>query len=274
MTDSIRAFFERSKAVLATYRWHRDDSNAVGAALERLVSQLGERIMRYRCRGQPGRFEAWRERRDGGPAADETTRRALEIVVGTAVGLPGSPKSRDHVEAFVAEHLWYFLTLEADPDECIVRVQGPSVEVTEIGGDGLTIHRESKDAISFRLWEIKKYSGTGSAASTVSGACRQLEANALRYLNKFSLLGQQEADEQIARLYGELLDHWLEATSEASAGVGLGTSSRAITNRSFQSLPKSFPRLVSPPRLQGCAAAIDDFSAFVERVRDELWKGL
>lgn len=274
MAEPLRKFFETARSDRPTYRWSRDLCVARDSDLLVLVRDLAERIMAYRCRGQPGRFEAWLSRRNGGPPLNDTVRRALEVVVGTAVGLPGRRRSTNHVEAFVAEHLWYFLTMESEAREFVVRVSGPSVEVTEIGGDGLTIHRNRQGHPYFRLWEVKKYSGNRSIAGTVSGACGQLAENALRYLNKFSLLGQEEGDAEIAKLYATLLDHWIDATSSAGAGVAVGTSSKTITTRSFQSLPRYFPRLCAPPRLQGHVAAVTDFAGFAEAVRDELWKGL
>jgi hypothetical protein len=270
----IRRFFQRAQTERPTYRWSRDDCAGGDSATQDLVEDLASRIMEYRCRGQPGRFTAWTGRRNGGPPHNDTVRRALEIVIGTAVGLPQDAKSRDHIEAFVAEHLWYFLTLEADNEESLVRVVGPSVEVTEIGGDGLTVYEATSGDLAFFLWEVKKYAGNGSATPTVTSACRQLDTEALRYLHKFSLLGQEEAEERVSQLYGRLLDEWIEATVAAGAAVAIGTSRAAITNRSFGALPRIFPRLAAPPRLQGCAAAVDDFPAFADVVKEEMWKGL
>lgn len=267
----LSALFRARTTTHTGYRWKRH-----GAARRfepRAAAVLAELIMRYRCRGQPAKFNSWRRRHNGGPAPTGANREVLEVLIQTAVGLPGKSRSPAHVQAFVAEHLWYFLLLAQRQQQHILVLEGPSFMVDEPGGDGLAIHSTPKRLV-FRLWEVKKYSGNRTISRTIGTACKQLDTQALRYLTKFSLLGQQQGELRVRRLFARLTNLWLRASPSAAVGVAVGASSRTIPTQSFGALARRFPRLLKPRRLEGMALGVGNFARFSTMVRDEIWKGL
>jgi hypothetical protein len=271
--DEISSYFENQTQTEVAHSWHSRVFSGDGGSEAELSELLARKIMAYRCRPNLARLEAWERQRLGEAEADETTRSALRIIVKSGIGLPDQPKSDNHIQAFIAEHLWYFLVLEGASDDTIIRVEGPSVEVNEQGGDGLVLSR-SGGVLTFRLWETKKYQGAGTVKRTITRACSQLSKNAERYLNKYSHLGTYVEDEEVARFYGRLLDMWIDTSQEASVGISIGTSVRSVPPKCFGAMPGRFPKLAGPERLIGLTEALDDFGRFSLQVRDEIWSGL
>lgn len=77
---------------------------------------------------------------------------------------PHTPPA-DHLEGYVSELVWYFLTKETPPDD-LVRLEPLGFAATDSGGDGLAIHKRDDGELFFRLWEIKKKTGSGSGNVT------------------------------------------------------------------------------------------------------------
>jgi hypothetical protein len=269
----VLPFFDELHHPERTHEWlsQSQGSTYPGAAL---ASVVAIRMVAWWCRSRPDRLDAWYSRHEGGPAPVGTIRESLEVVLRSTVGLPGSPRPVDHLEAVVAEHLWFFLTQDCSQRDSVAVIEGPSPEVTEIGGDGLVVHRLGDGNLMFRLWEIKKHTGESPVSQTVGRAYGQLSANAARYLNKVSLNGQYANAPDLARFYGRLMDEWIEATAAASAGVSVALSTPSLPKKAFTTFPRRFPRFLVPPRLRGQLSAVDDFKAFAKAVRDEIWKGL
>lgn len=257
-----------------TYSWSRHTLEGEESA-EEAARLVALRIMAYRCRNRPDRFEAWLQRFWGGAAPTGLIKRSLEIIIQTAVGLEAEPRSQAHVEAFVAEHVWFFLAEDFQTQDSLIAIEGPSVDVTEPGADGLVIHRLPNGSLMFRLWEIKKHSGSSHTSATARIAYSQIDAKAERYLNKVSLTGQYKSSTpEVERFYALLMDLWMAADPSASAGVAIVTSGRSVPTRAFTRFPDRFPRFVTPQRLRGLVAGLADFPNFATRVQSAIWRGL
>ena len=154
------------------------------ASAARLVAT---HIARERCGGAPQYFDAWLARHGGGPPHPPDLLDCLVAMVASeSIGKPPKGGSDEHIEGFVAEHIWHLLTIEnALTFGVPVRVDGPDWSVTDSGGDGLAIYR-SNGSLVFRLWESKAHTSDGTVREVVNGACRQVDSNALRYLARFS----------------------------------------------------------------------------------------
>jgi hypothetical protein len=256
---------------LATHRW----AEARLAVDNREVAALAVAwsIAQQRCGGAPQYFTAWSERHAGGPPHSTDMLACLEAFLGSeSIGTRASPAHHLHLEGFVAEHIWYLLTVEnavgfAPP----VRVDGPDWSVTDSGGDGLAIYRNG-DTLAFRLWESKAHTGSGSVDDVVTGACRQITSRAMRYLARFSKIGQHLSDADLQHFYGLLPEMWRRGDRQAGFGVSVATTSTE-TERCFDGLP-SYWSFTHDDQRQGLVVLIDDFGAFAETVREQLWKGL
>ena len=230
-------------------------------------------IARHRCGGAPQYFDAWLARHGGGPAHQPELRDCIVAMVASeSIGMPPDGASDEHIEGFVAEHIWHLLTMEnALTFGVPVRVDGPDWSVTDSGGDGLAIYR-SNGALSFRLWESKAHTADGTVREVVNGACRQVNSNALRYLARFSKIGQGLDDTELQQFYGSLLELWRTAAREAGGGISVATASDAVGD-CFGNYP-SYWAFGHDDQRQGLVVTIDDYAAFAKQVRQELWNGL
>jgi hypothetical protein len=278
----ISELFGSSETVTETHTWTLASHDPASLPNANLLAQiLADKIMEHQCRGCPHHYEAWKQRSiNGSPLPDSSRRILTEGFIGPIFGLPENPDSvpQAHLEGFVGQMVWYFLYLEMPPEE-IVRVEPPGFKATDPGGDSLAIHRVNGDYLMFRLWEIKKFTGdsasdSGSVSSTVGTAYTQLDANALKYLARYTVVGQEISDPILAEFYGRLADFWIEGQKEASVGVSVITSLCHVPERCFTTFGERFPRLLNPIRLRGMLAAIGDFSNFAMMVRSQIWTGL
>jgi hypothetical protein len=164
------------------------------------------------------------------------------------------------------------LELSVEP---IVRLERSGFAAIDHGGDGMAIHRASGGYLMFRLWEIKKSTGASSRVSnTVSSAYGQLQTKATEYLARYTSVGQELQNAELAEFYSKLPDLWDEAGREASVGVAVTTNLDNVPATCFTTFGDQFPRLTTPKRLKGMLTAIDDFPAFSEKVQGAVWKGL
>jgi hypothetical protein len=175
----------------------------------------------------------------------------------------------------VAEYLWYALTVDGGVADSVFKVHPPGFLATSPGGDGLVIHRDAVGpTYSFRLWELKKCTGRKTVGGTVSVAFTQLEAKGARYLAQFTSIGQETDDPELAELYGHLVEDWLAGSPRAAAGVAVHTSTPKVPRRCFTRFGQRFARFTDPSQLRGLITAVDDFTAFAQRVRAVIWTGL
>jgi hypothetical protein len=230
-------------------------------------------IARHRCGGAAQYFDAWLARHGGGSPHPPDLRDCLmALIASDSIGPPPNGGRDEHLEGFVAEHVWHLLTMEnaltfGDP----VRVDGPDWSVTDSGGDGLAIYR-SNGILVFRLWESKAHTGDGAVRDVVNGACRQVDSKALSYLARFSKVGQNLSDPELQQFYGRLLEMWRAAAREAGGGISVATASDSIGD-CFGNYP-NYWAFTNDDQRQGLVVTIEDYLAFAKQVRQELWNGL
>lgn len=273
---AISDFFQLAESKTRTHTWTLVQHDPEDSPVDALAEVLAERIVEFRCRGCPHHFQAWKQRVKVESSLPKTSKAALEAFIRLVFGLPDNKDevTKDHLEGFIAEHLWYFLCMETASTENIVRIEPPGFAATDPGGDGLIIHRILNGDLMFRLWEIKKCTGNSPVNSTVNTAYGQLNANALEYLARYSGIGQELQDAELSNFYGQLVELWLDAEPGAAAGISVATSANNVPARCFTTFGKQFPQFVDPVRLKGMLTAIDDFSDFACKVREFVWKGL
>ena len=228
------------------------------ARTDQVVFWLAAHIASIRCGNTPQYFNAWLTRWLGGPPHPPELRECLEAFLGSeSIGTADEPASDDHLEGFVAEHVWHALVLEDFTGFVApLRVDGPDWSVTDSGGDGLSIHRVNV-ALVFRLWESKAHSSDGDVREVVNGACRQLTSRALRYLARFSLVGQALFDDELRLFYGQLVEYWRNASAEAGSGVSVTTTSTAPAVDSFGNFHRYWD-FTDQEQRQGLLVVIDD----------------
>jgi L-rhamnose isomerase len=91
---------------------------------------------------------------------------------------------------------------------------------------------------------------------------------------QFTSIGQETDDVELAALYGQLVESWLEGSDKAAAGVAVHTSASKVPRRCFTKFGERFARFTDPNQLRGLVTAVDDFAVFAQRVRDIVWTGL
>lgn len=250
-------------------RWTRK-ANDEGTTPEAIANLLAEFIMAFRCVGAPQYALAWQRVVAGGEPYSEQERQGVVAFVSPLLGEPARPLPDDQVQGAVAEHLWYLLVTSEPTDGEFFRVHGPKFHATAPGGDGLVIY--DGDTPSFRLWEIKKHASAGSVSRTVRDAYIQLRASAEKYLAHYSAAGQESDDPRWARVYAELIEHWVSADSRAGAGVAVATS--IAPTKCFSTFPANFPKLPDKHCRNALVAGLDNLPSISALVRDLAWTGL
>jgi hypothetical protein len=272
---SLRRFFIPKETRNRSYRWIRQDHDISVGLSNELADALADLIVRHRCRRCIHHYDAWRAAADGGARPTGTDAAGLHAWLDPVFGIPGAtPKPVDHVEGFVAEHLWYFMMKESVDHDPIVRIEAPGFKATDPGGDSLVIHRRGDGVLTFSIWEIKKSTGKKKATTTINKALRQLSAKAVEYLARYACSTDTLSDPDLEGLYCRMMEYWGEGSPLAAAGVSVATSTHLTTVKCFQTFPKHFPALTSPPRLCGLLTVVGDFVTFAAEVRDRVWKGL
>jgi len=272
----ISDHFMSTDTAESTHVWTLVSHDPSVAPMDATAATLAILTMEERCRCCPPHLAAWQERRLHGAALRTASAEALRAFVEPAFGLPESPGSppKDHLEGYVAELLWFFLTRETPP-EPLARLEPLGFAATDSGGDGLAIHRQDSGDLMFRLWEIKKNTGAASVSSTVNTAYGQLKAKATKYLARYATAAQGLAlPPDMSALYSRLLDLWVDESEMAAAGIAVATSTGHLPSQCFSTFGDQFPGFISPVRLRGMLSAINDFPAFTEKVRGEVWRGL
>jgi hypothetical protein len=271
---NLAAFFKQHETSESTHTWTLISYDSSTSPIDALADCLADKIMASHLSGCPQYYDAWKKSSSGSAALTGTAHDAISVAfVKPIFGLPGEPANADHVQGFVSQYLWYFLIHECSAEE-IVRVERPGFSALDHGGDGIVIHKIAHDYLMFRLWEIKKNSGTASISSTINTAYEQLSTRAMEYLARYTSIGQELQDTNLADFYSQLVEHWIEASREAAAGVSVAMDSDRTPSSCFTTFGTQFPRFVSPRRLKGMLTAIDDFSSFSEKVQAAIWKGL
>jgi hypothetical protein len=236
---------------------------------------VAESAMRLRTGGATQVFDLWRRGATGEVQLDDSERARVRPFVQTVVGSRANPAPADHVEGYVAELVWYLLTRDSvTPERQVRKIEEPSFYVTGPGGDGLVVFELTDGTLVFRLWEIKKHTGSGHLSATTGRAMRQLAASGAAYLAQYVSVAPSD-DPAVEAFYAHLVDYWVDSHPLAGAGVAVGTSAaRAPKRRCFSGMQTYFPGLTGDSQLEGLIASISDFTRFAEDVRGFLWTSL
>ncbi len=267
-------FFRQIETAEQTHAWTLIRHDPILTPIYSLAVCLADKIMKDRCIQCPHHYEAWKHRFLSGTQLPPTSYEALSKgFIKPIFGLPTQALSSDHLQGAVSQYLWYFLVLESSV-EPIRRIERSGFAATDHGGDGMAIHQVPDGDLMFRLWEIKKSTGQSPVSNTVNTAYKQLKTRATEYLARYTAIGQELQDTELAEFYGKLIDLWIDASPEASVGVAVATNSTNIPSNCFTTFGTQFPRFTTPNRLRGMLTAIDDFPLFSEKVQQAIWKGL
>lgn len=274
---NISDFFELAETAEKTHKWTLVCHDEEHSPIDDLAKILATKIMEHRLR--PQHFKAWESRLNGGEPLTNKIRTTILAFTKPAFGNPGEPDSIniDHLEGLVSQYLWYFVCKEITGEKIIKEIP-PGFKSTDPGGDALLIHQLEDGHLRFRLWEIKKVvrrsdDATATTNPTITKAYEQLRSNALEYLARYTSIGQ-ELDPELNDFFGNLVEMWLDAAPEASAGVSINTSEVCIGPNSFHDFGEKFPEFVDPVRLLGMITAVEDFELFSNKVREYVWNGL
>ncbi len=250
-----------------------------GYPIDDLAYDLANRIMEFHLRNNQQLLQGWKNRINGGSPLTGTLKKVLEKgFIEPIVGLPENVNSTsvDHLEGYICQALWYFFYIDLCPEN-LLKVDPPGFKVTDPGGDALAIHRDLDGSLSFRLWEIKKSTGSSTNPhinSTIAAAYRQLKTNAMEYLARYTNIGEYIENEELHKFYGNLVEMWADGSKEASAGVSIATSESQIPADCFSTFGDQFPQFLDPNRLRGMLTGVLDFPAFAKSVREYIWKGI
>lgn len=231
-------------------------------------------IARSRLGNSPQYLDAWEERRQGGPEHPADRRDVLAAhIASESIGTPDEPAAQSHLQGLVAEYVWYEAVRQGEiPVETeIVRIEEPSWSVSDAGGDGLVIFNFDRE-LRFCIWESKAHEGESDVRDVVSGACRQLDKKAIRYLARMSKIGQSFLDGDLRVFYGRLAELWRNQTDTAAGGVSV-TTKHSDVDDCFDNLG-SYWSFEGSRQRQGIVVVIDDFPSFAAGVRERLWSGL
>jgi len=273
--------FDTSEYQQPTHNWILLSHKCQEVTLDELAKVLATDIVRFRCKRCDHHFQAWLNKAENNTAISEPSSTALRAFLVPTFGEPGdyfSGGKVDHLEGFIGEWLWYFLTLENPGDEIAYQIP-PGFKSTDPGGDGFIVHRVSNNLLMFRLWEMKKFSPISDESSqkvvnTVERAYSQLDSKAMEYLARITTTEQETADQELEEFLGMLPDLWIEASPQASAGVSVATSTNFVELNCFDEFGNRFPKFTKPVRLKGMLAGVLDFSKLSVLVQEYIWKGL
>jgi hypothetical protein len=245
--------------------------------LDEVACVIADRAIRWRCRGAPASYRLWRDATNQHTSLMGSERDKVAPFVTTICGTREKPKPDAHLCGWVAEFVWYELTL-GRPERVaghLRRVEGPSFHATEPGGDGLAVWQRSLDGeLTFCLWEIKNHLGS-APRGTITRAYGQLGARGLEYLAKLTAVeAAGPEDAAMSTLYASLVDLWVERSDRRGAGVAVATNHRNGRTTYFTDMPDKFPDFDQEWQLEGLVAAIADFKAFSLDVRERMWSVL
>lgn len=222
--------------------------------------------MKSRCGGAKAIYALWEDATLTGSLLTGADRQKVLAFTTAVFGQPQNEPNEDHVQGHVAEWLWYLLIKQRQEQHRTIQLlDPPKFSVTEGGGDGFIVWRDTAANYSFRLWELKKHVGESHVSGTMNTAYKQLSNNGARYLAQ--LVGAHSSKPgAIGRLCAALVDLWIEADEQAGIGVGV-TSAGAAPSRSFTGMGRKFPLFNKPGQLEGLLTTAEDFADIASTVR-------
>ncbi|MEU5403902.1 hypothetical protein ABZ348_31990 [Streptomyces sp. NPDC005963] len=240
---------------------------------------IADEIMRERTGGRQRTYGTWRE-----ATLNETKLTGKDHVLVKAFAEPvfeaaAAKKKGNHgLAGHVGEWLWCLLTrdLPKDPARPVEILGPPKAAVNDGGGDGLIVHQEDGTArgFSFRLWEMKKYTGEADDPSgAIYKGWTQLSTKGATYLGMLSWGDKQLADDT-REFVGSLAEQWVDEEESAGGGVSVALNTTAIPTKAFHLAHEHFTTHNHPGALQGLVVAIDDLEDFAHEVREYVWTAL
>lgn len=257
-------------------RWHH--AKAVGmsddgrAALAWIVA---DNVMKSRG-GNSTAHALWRNAAMSGIKLTGTDLIVVQAFMEDVFGLRGQPKAMDHIVGHVGEWIWYLHASElAEDTRTILWIEPPKFSVTEPGADGLIVYASIADGGSFfRLWEMKKKTGSGGTVSgTVGEAYQQLTKYATKYLAKLTASLSREPG-TVGAIGRELVELWVNASDRAGVGVSVATDRVPPPARCFSTMGSHFDQFGSPGQLEGLLLTVEDLPQVAATVREYLWTAL
>ncbi|WP_059007845.1 hypothetical protein [Streptomyces specialis] len=235
---------------------------------------IADEIMLARTNLDTLAYRLWREAAlDGEKLADEDRQHVLSYA---------SPvfeaNDRTQVTGYIGEWLWYLSTrdLTPEPGRSVEIIDPPSGTVTDSGPDGLVIHRLEGSALGFvfRLWEVKKLTGTASKPSdTIRGAWKQLNKNGARYLGQMAWGGRRLSPDT-EQFVSSLVRQWVSAQESSSGGVSLALNAADAPSTAFDRSHEHFTTHTHAGALQGLVVAVEELEDFADDVREYVWSAL
>jgi len=244
------------------------------AHLEDGAAALAVAIAARRIGSNPRLYEVWASHQVGRStgSVQEIDLELFKAGLLQNIGTPDRPAPAQHLNGLIAESVWLEVMDAVDAGlGQPLRIEGHDWSATDHGGDGLTVYNTT-DGLCFRLWESKHHGSTAAVRETANLACRQLRSRSLSYLSRFSLIAQDLADdEELATFYGLLPELWVN--KDPAAGVGINVTAREDANIAgdFDNVSSYFD--LDPAQHQVALHLMGDVVAFVETVRNEVWKG-
>ncbi|MER6059507.1 hypothetical protein [Streptomyces albidoflavus] len=240
---------------------------------------IADEIMRERTGGSARTYGRWRE-----ATLNEEKLTGKDHVLVKAFAEPvfaaaAAKKKGNHgLAGYVGEWLWYLLTRDLPKDSArAVEILGPpKAAVNDGGGDGLIVYREDGTArgFSFRLWEMKKYTGEANRPDgAISKGWTQLSTKGATYLAMLSWGDKQLADDA-REFVGSLAEQWVDEEESAGGGVSVALNTTAIPTKAFHLAHQHFTTHKHPGALQGLVVAIDNLEGFAHEVRKYVWTAL
>lgn len=246
--------------------------------IDALADCIAVCIMRARCGSINNYFQAWQDKAMNRRELTDIESQIIKTYIKPSLGLPGVNVPDDHVQAVIAECLWYELTHQRDGSHGLpVRVEAPHLHVTEPGGDGLVVYSTGDDNFTFRLWEIKKHSNSSSATSKITSASKQLHENGAEYLAKWSKVGQEidHIQSGLSGFYATLVETWVSGSPSAMAGISVSKDNVSAISTNPVSIAKShLPKLINDYQIEGLVVSIPSFSLLGAKVQEALWRGI
>ncbi|MFB6859489.1 hypothetical protein ACFCZQ_07740 [Streptomyces virginiae] len=240
---------------------------------------IADEIMQERTGGRPRTYGKWREATLNEAKLTGTDHVLVKAFAEPVFEAAAAMKEGNHgLAGYVGEWLWYLLTrdLPEDPARTVEILGPPKAAVNDGGGDGLIVYRDGGKArgFSFRLWEMKKYTGV---ANRPDGAIRkgwtQLSTKGATYLGMLSWGDKMLADDT-REFVGSLAEQWVDEEESASGGVSVALNTTAIPTKAFHLAHEHFTTHKRPGALQGLVVAIDDLEGFAHEVRKYVWSAL
>ncbi|MFE3121840.1 hypothetical protein ACFXHD_00275 [Streptomyces hydrogenans] len=240
---------------------------------------IADEIMRERTGGSKTTYDKWREATLSGTKLTGKEHVLVKAFAAPVFEAAAAKKEHNHgLPGYVGEWLWYLLTrdLPSDPARTVEILGPPKAAVNDGGGDGLIVYREHGTArgFSFRLWEMKKYTGKEDRPD---GAIRngwiQLNAKGPTYLAMLSW-GDKMLLDDTREFVGSLTEQWVNEEESAGGGVSVALNATAIPTTAFHLAHKHFTTHKHPGGLQGLVVAIDDLEGFAHEVREYVWTAL